>query len=108
MSARYNLAPQAAIDLFEIWQYIKEQTSATTADRVESGIRERIVFLAGTPEAGHHRKDLTDKDVKFFSGLLLFDRLSAHDSASANRFHSSWTPGLGAAPQRPFVSGSAR
>jgi toxin ParE1/3/4 len=66
MSARYILAPQAAIDLFEIWPYIKEQTSATSADRVESVIRDRIVFLARTPEAGHHRKDLTDKDVKFF------------------------------------------
>jgi plasmid stabilization system protein ParE len=68
MSARYNLAPQAAIDLFEIWQYIKEQTSATRADRIESDIRDRIVFLAGTPQAGHQRRDLTDKHVKFFPG----------------------------------------
>ena len=60
MSARYNLAPQAAIILFEIWQFIKEETSATTADRVESAIRDTIVFLSGTPEAGHHREDLTD------------------------------------------------
>jgi plasmid stabilization system protein ParE len=66
MSARYNLAPQAAIDLFEIWQYIKEQTSVTTADPVESVIRDRIVFLARNPEAGHRRKDLMDTDVKFF------------------------------------------
>jgi plasmid stabilization system protein ParE len=66
MSARFTLAPQAAVDLFEIWRYIKEQTSVTTADRVESAIRERIVFLAGTPEAGHHRRDLTGEDVKFF------------------------------------------
>jgi toxin ParE1/3/4 len=29
-------------------------------------IRDRIVLLAGTPEAGHHRKDLTGMDVKFF------------------------------------------
>jgi hypothetical protein len=50
MSARYNLALQAAIDLFEIWRYIKEQTSATTADRVESAIRDRIVSLAGLPK----------------------------------------------------------
>jgi hypothetical protein len=50
MGARYNLAPQAAIDLFEIGQYIKEQTSATAADRVASAIGDRIVFLAETPE----------------------------------------------------------
>lgn len=36
------------------------------ADRVESVIRERIVFLAGNPGAGHWRKNLTDEAVKFF------------------------------------------
>jgi toxin ParE1/3/4 len=66
MSARYVLAPQAALDLFEIWRYIKEQTSVTLADRVESAIRERIALLAGTPGAGHRREDLTVEDVKFF------------------------------------------
>jgi plasmid stabilization system protein ParE len=66
MSPRYVLAPQAALDLFEIWHYIKEQTSVTMADRVESTVRERLVFLAGTPGAGHHRKDLTRENVKFF------------------------------------------
>jgi toxin ParE1/3/4 len=66
MNARYVLAPQAALDLFEIWHYIKEQTSVTIADRVESAIRERMAFLTGSPSAGHRRKDLTDEDVKFF------------------------------------------
>ena len=67
MSARYILAPQAALALFEIWDYIKEQSSITMADKVESAIKEKIAFLAVTPGAGHHRKDLTDEDVKFFS-----------------------------------------
>ena len=66
MSVRFVLAPQAALDLVEIWRYIKEQTSLTIADRVESAIREKMVFLAETPGAGHSRKDLTDEDVKFF------------------------------------------
>jgi antitoxin ParD1/3/4/toxin ParE1/3/4 len=66
MSARYILAPRAALDLVEIWRYIKEQASVAIADRVESAIRERMAFLAGTPGAGHHRKDLTDEDVQFF------------------------------------------
>jgi plasmid stabilization system protein ParE len=61
MSARYVLAPQAALDLVEIWRYIKEQSSVKTADRVESTIRERMCFLAGTSGAGHHRKELTDE-----------------------------------------------
>ena len=66
MSVQFTLAPQAALDLFEIWEYIKDQASVTTADHVESAIRERIAFLAASPEAGHYRKDLTDEDVKFF------------------------------------------
>jgi antitoxin ParD1/3/4/toxin ParE1/3/4 len=66
MGARYVLAPHAALDLVEIWRYIKEQTSVTIADRVESAIREKMCFLAGTPGAGHLRKDLTDEQVKFF------------------------------------------
>ena len=66
MKSRYLLAPQAAAALVEIWQYIKEQASSAMADRVESAIRERIAFLAGTPGAGHRRKDLTEEDVKFF------------------------------------------
>ena len=48
MSVRFVLAPQAALDLVDIWRYIKEQTSLTIADRVESAIREKIEFLAGT------------------------------------------------------------
>jgi plasmid stabilization system protein ParE len=42
MNVRFVLAPQAALDLVEIWRYIKEQTSLTIADRVESAIREKI------------------------------------------------------------------
>jgi plasmid stabilization system protein ParE len=66
MGVRYILAPQAALDVFEIWRYVKEQTSIAVADRVESAIRERMALLAENPGAGHHRKDLTDEDVKFF------------------------------------------
>lgn len=66
MSARYVLAPQAADDLFEIWRYIKEQSDSIVADRVESAIREKFVFLARTPGAGHSRKDLTQEAVKFY------------------------------------------
>ena len=66
MSARYVLAPEAALDLVQIWRYIKKQRSVTVADRVESVIRERIAFLARTPGAGHRSKNLTDETVKFF------------------------------------------
>jgi antitoxin ParD1/3/4/toxin ParE1/3/4 len=66
MKPLYLLAPQAALDLVEIWRYIKERSSIATADRVESVILEKLAFLAKSPEAGHRRKNLTDEDVKFF------------------------------------------
>ena len=75
MSARYVLAPRAAQDLFEIWRYIKDHSSVSTADRVESVIRDKVVFLSRSPGAGHWRRNLTDEDVKFFpvySYLLVY------------------------------------
>jgi plasmid stabilization system protein ParE len=67
MIRRYVLAPEAAHDLVQIWRYIKKNASIEMADRVESVIREKIVYLAGRPGGGHWRKDLTDEPVKFFS-----------------------------------------
>jgi plasmid stabilization system protein ParE len=66
MSGRYLLAPEAATDLVQIWRYIKKQSSVDIADRVEEVIRDRIVFLAENPGAGHWRRNLTDQPVKFF------------------------------------------
>ena len=53
-------------ELRQIWRYIKKNASIEMADRVESVIREKIVYLAGRPGGGHWRKDLTDEPVKFF------------------------------------------
>src|SRR5207247_266140 len=66
MSVRYVLAPEAVLDLVEVWHYIREQTNTAIADHVESVIRDRIGFLAQAPGAGHMRQDLTNEDVKFF------------------------------------------
>jgi antitoxin ParD1/3/4/toxin ParE1/3/4 len=66
MTGRYVLAPEAALDLVEIWRYLAKQSSVEVADRVESAIRDKIVFLATSPGAGHMRKNLTDEAVKFF------------------------------------------
>jgi plasmid stabilization system protein ParE len=57
MSVRFVLAPQAALDLVDIWRYIKEQTSLTIADRVESAIREKIEFLARRSTAKRKRRN---------------------------------------------------
>ena len=66
MRTRHVLAPEAALDLVQIWRHIRNKVSIEMADRVESVIREKIVYIAGTPGGGHWRKDLTDKPVKFF------------------------------------------
>jgi plasmid stabilization system protein ParE len=52
MTRRYVLAPEAALDLVQIWRYLKTQSSVAIADRVESVIRDKIVFLAATPMPG--------------------------------------------------------
>jgi plasmid stabilization system protein ParE len=35
MRRRYVLAPEAALDLVQIWRYINKESSAKIADRVE-------------------------------------------------------------------------
>jgi len=66
MSIRYVLAPEAAVDLVQIWGYIKQKADVEIADRVEAVIRQRIDFLASNPGGGHSCKDLTDEPVRFF------------------------------------------
>jgi len=67
MKRRYVLAPEAARDLVQIWRHLKKEGSQETADRVESVIRGKIVYLAEFPHgAGHWRPDLTSAQVRFF------------------------------------------
>lgn len=37
---RYILAPEAALDLVEIWRYLKNNASVEIAERVERAMRE--------------------------------------------------------------------
>ena len=67
MTRRYVLAPQAARDLVQIWRYVKREVSREAADRVESFIRAKFVYLASFPDAGHWRHDLTSQAVRFSS-----------------------------------------
>jgi plasmid stabilization system protein ParE len=52
MTRRYVLAPEAALDIVQIWRFIKKQSSVEIADHVESVIREKIVFLTANPVPG--------------------------------------------------------
>jgi antitoxin ParD1/3/4/toxin ParE1/3/4 len=75
MKRRYILAPQAARDLVQIWRYIKKESSKETADRVESVIRTKFVYLADFPKGGHWRRDLTAAEVRFlavYSYLIVY------------------------------------
>ena len=92
MKSRYVLSPEAVEDLASIWQYIQTQSSVEMADRVESVIRERIAFLAGTPGAGHQRRDLTDLRVRFFR-IFLLDRLPPRNETPADRLDSARSAG---------------
>ena len=75
MKRRYILAPQTARDLVQIWRYIRKESSEETADRVESVIRSKFVYLADFPQAGHWRSDLTAAEVRFlavYSYLIVY------------------------------------
>ena len=61
----YSVSPQALDDLFEIWQYIA-QDSEEAADRVQAEFYETFSSLARTPGQGHSRKDLT-QGTSYFS-----------------------------------------
>lgn len=61
MNRRYVLAPEAALDLIQIWRYIKKESCAKIADRVEAAIRDQIVSLAEKSGIGHWRKVLRTK-----------------------------------------------
>jgi antitoxin ParD1/3/4/toxin ParE1/3/4 len=64
---RYVLAPAAARDLVQIWRYLRKESNQETADRVESVIRSKIIYLADFSNAGHLRTDLTSAPVRFFA-----------------------------------------
>jgi plasmid stabilization system protein ParE len=67
MKRGYILAPEAVLDLDEIWMYIRRKASSAMANRVEAVIRERIGSLAKNPRSGHWRRDLTGENDKFFT-----------------------------------------
>jgi len=64
---RYILAPEAALDLVEIWRYLAKKANVEIAERVERAIRDKIVFLVSMLGTGHWRRDFTDEPVRFFA-----------------------------------------
>jgi plasmid stabilization system protein ParE len=54
----YAFDPDAFADLNEIWEYIA-QNNVDGADRVLADIHSTLTTLAGSPQVGHRRPDLT-------------------------------------------------
>ena len=62
---RFHLTLEAADDLNEIYEYIARD-NPEAAERVRSEFYTAIQHLAKMPAAGHFRRDLTDKPVRFW------------------------------------------
>jgi len=63
---RYALTPLAEADVMAIWAFIAAD-SIDAADRVELEIYEACEFLAKSPLRGHVRKDLTKRNLRFWT-----------------------------------------
>ena len=64
MSA-YILSPDALQDLQDIWDFVALD-NADAADRLEDDFFNSFENLARQPRMGHTRRDLTERDVRFW------------------------------------------
>ena len=54
----HRLAPEAKVDLLELWSYVADERSTETADRLVDSISARFVLLSRHPHVGRQRDDL--------------------------------------------------
>ena len=69
------LSPEALQDFEGIFVYIALNENLETAEHVKDKILEEIRNIARSPEIGHRRSDLTNKDILFrsvFKYLILY------------------------------------
>jgi plasmid stabilization system protein ParE len=99
MRRRYVLAPGPRSILSNLALH-QETKQVEMADRVESVIRDKIVSLAMSPDAGHWCKNSTDEGVKFFP---VYSYLIVYHHAPASRIHSPRASRRGTTPQRSSV-----
>ena len=55
---RHRLAPEARVDLIDLWSYVADERSIETADRLVDSISARFVLLSRHPHAGRRRDEL--------------------------------------------------
>jgi len=60
----FQLHPEAAQDLIEIWEYIAED-NPLAAKRVREDILDAVRKLVPFPHQGHRRPDLTSRPLRF-------------------------------------------
>jgi antitoxin ParD1/3/4/toxin ParE1/3/4 len=80
------------------------QSSLAIADRVESVIRDKIVFLAPTPGAGHWNENLTDEPVKFFPVYSYLIVYRPETKPFASGLHPSRSSERRTNSQKPFLT----
>jgi plasmid stabilization system protein ParE len=74
----FVVTPRAKIDLRQIWQYIAAD-NARAANDVEAAIYRAFDLLSNIPSAGHWRRDLTDRPLRFWPAnpyrnyLIIYD-----------------------------------
>lgn len=66
MIPTYELSAAARLDLLRIWDYLAENASLETADRLIEQIHSELIKLVETPTLGHRREDLTGASVLFW------------------------------------------
>jgi toxin ParE1/3/4 len=54
----HRLAPEAKVDLVELWSYVSDERSIEAADRLVDSISARFVLLSRHPHVGRQRDDL--------------------------------------------------
>ncbi len=67
MSRNFELTPEADADVRAIWQYIADDDSEVSADRVVARIYAECEKLGEMPSLGHFRDELVDRNYKFWS-----------------------------------------
>lgn len=65
--SRYILAPEARIDLQEIRDFYVVEAGIDVTRRLLTELRTGFLFLARNHRAGHSRRDLTDRAVRFWA-----------------------------------------
>ena len=71
----FQLTEDAILDINAIWLYLLEKEGLVTADRIAGELFKGFYKLADTPNSGHRRGDLTNRNILFyriFSYLVIY------------------------------------